>query len=325
MKQERIDILLATHNGEIFLETLVASVMAQGDRDFRLRVFDDGSTDATVGVLENLQRGYPGRLEIVQRAEKARGPVFAYSRLLQRSNADYVMFCDQDDVWRTDKVARSMQRMERLEAVHGRNTPILIHTDLAVVDANLKTIDSSFAVQQRLDPRRVEINRLLVKNVVTGCTVTINRALRRLLGDIPSEARMHDWWIALVASLFGVIDYIAKPTVQYRQHSTNAVGAGPINPKTILRRARQLPNLRNDLEGTFLQAGVLLSRYGDRMSACDRRLCQTFVSLPDNSAGVRMTRAVANRFFSHGWWRNLGWMLILSGMLGRLPRIPYAD
>ncbi|GAB6905562.1 putative Glycosyl transferase family 2 [Desulfosarcina cetonica] len=322
MHDGRVDILLATHNGAHFLDDIVVSIVAQRYPSFAILVRDDGSVDSTLNRLASLCQAFPDRIRVVERDVRSRGPVQSYARLLDQSTADYVMLCDQDDVWLESKIERSMRRMRQLEAAYGKQTPILVHSDLKVVDERLVPICDSFVASQGLNPRCVDLNRLLVKNVVTGCTMTFNRSLKIMVGEIPGEARMHDWWIALVAALFGVVDFIEQPTVLYRQHGRNHVGARPLNGKSILTWMGQWPQLADDFRKTLCQTEVLLCRYGEAMTANDRRLCQTFLSLPSETAAGRITTVLSHRFFSHGLWRTMGLMAIIATMARRfsLPR-----
>jgi len=70
-----------------------------------------------------------------------------------------------------------------------------------------------------------KFNRVITQNYVTGCAMLINRSLLKMSLPIPSEAIMHDWWIALIASAYGKTFQIYQPLVKYRQHGTNEVGA----------------------------------------------------------------------------------------------------
>ena len=89
------------------------------------------------------------------------------------------MFCDQDDVWLPSRIEKPLERMKKLEDSLGPDTPILVHTDLAVVDEDLRPLGPSFWKYGRIDPRSGDnLGRLLVRNVVTGCATTINRAWR---------------------------------------------------------------------------------------------------------------------------------------------------
>jgi hypothetical protein len=124
----------------------------------------------------------------------------------ENSDAKYFMFCDQDDVWNQDKVELTLQKMYEMEKLY-KNTPILVHTDLEVVDENLHTINPSFMKLQNLDEKKNRLNNLLIQNTITGCTVMINRDLAKLCLPMSSNAIVHDWWVGLVAGYFGKIVY----------------------------------------------------------------------------------------------------------------------
>ena len=134
------------------------------------------------------------------------------------------MFCDQDDVWLPEKVALTIAKMQQIEA-NQINRPALVHTDLRVVDQNLDVQSESMMATQSLDPQP-SFSRLLVQNSITGCTMMVNHALKkRVVQSDDRLTRMHDWWLALIASGFGVIGYVTQPTILYRQHGNNTVGA----------------------------------------------------------------------------------------------------
>ena len=180
-----------------------------------------------------------------------------FGELLEDSDADYMALCDQDDVWLPGRIAKPLERVRAVEREQGAATPILAHTDLAVVDENLDTIAPSFWAYRHLDPYRgSELNRLLVQNVVTGCTTIINRALARLACPIPESIPMHDWWLALVASAFGRIETVPEATVLYRQHGNNSVGAICHDWRYVLRLTREvLFRRRNNVSSTGPTAG----------------------------------------------------------------------
>jgi glycosyltransferase involved in cell wall biosynthesis len=221
-----IDILLATFQGGAFLSEQLDSLFAQTCQDFRIVVRDDGSTDDTMAILQKYAAHRPGRIEVLPPDGQRLGASGSFARLLGVSQAPYRMFCDQDDVWMSDKVAVSLTAMHDLERDKGSHTPLLVSTDLKVVNEELQVISDSFWGYQRIHPERLKrLSRVLVQNFATGCTVMLNRALADLALPIPAEAIMHDWWLALVASRFGKAQPLARATVLYRQHGRNDVGA----------------------------------------------------------------------------------------------------
>lgn len=220
-------IVLATYNGAPWLEAQVRSLQAQDHPGWRLLARDDGSTDGTPALLAGLAREEP-RLTVLD-APGRLGVVGNFGALLEaarRAGADRVFLCDQDDEWRPDKLSRALALMEELEERHGRAAPLLVHSDLEVVDEALRPLHPSFLAFQGLrhevrDPLRV----LLVQNFVTGCASALNRALLELALPIPQGCIMHDWWVAQCAAACGVIGFLPDAAVRYRQHGANQIGA----------------------------------------------------------------------------------------------------
>ncbi|MEI6100951.1 MAG: glycosyltransferase family 2 protein, partial [Eubacteriales bacterium] len=219
-----VDILLATHNSEKYLAELLDSLVGQTYKDIRIIVSDDASTDGTPAILRKYAKN--NRYFTILENEMPLGgakPNFFW--LMGHSTGEYILFADYDDVCQFDKVADTLKIMQEAEAKYGKNMPVLAHTDLEVVDEELNTIAPSMMRSQRLSKTFVELNRLLVQNYVTGCSVMINRALldRVRFGSL-GPIVMHDWWVALVASAFGKIVFLDKPTIKYRQHADNQIG-----------------------------------------------------------------------------------------------------
>jgi len=336
----RIDILLATYNGEAYLAEQVASIMTQSYPYFRLIVRDDGSKDRTPRILKGLAAKYPERMEVIADGDGNLGVQKNFNRLLAASHAPYVMFSDQDDVWLPTKIEATFRRLLALERDHGVETPLLVHSDLEVVDRELMRMDASFWHYQHLCPRRgLTLNRLLVQNVVTGCTMMVNRALLVRGMPIPAEAAMHDWWLALVAAAFGRIGYLRETTIRYRQHSHNSLGAKRWSAGQFIRqgwaRERQRliergifsgvlggllgmvgtghpkDNVARSIESNHRQAHCFLERYGDDLPPRVGNVVRDFCAI--RRAGFLRTRYIVlkNGFYKIGLLRNLGWLVRL--------------
>ncbi|WP_253726505.1 glycosyltransferase family 2 protein [Latilactobacillus curvatus] len=220
---KKIAILLSTYNGERFLEEQIESIIKQSNQQWTLYIRDDGSTDKTLDILGRYQAD--DRIQWINENKPQNLRVIgSFLKLLESAEADYYMFCDQDDVWLSDKVQVTLNKMLTLEA-ENKQQPILVHTDLRIVDQDLKATSESMIKTQNLDPQP-SFGRLLVQNSITGCTMMINQNLKdRCVGLDFTKIRMHDWWFALVASAFGTIGYVPQATILYRQHGDNEVGA----------------------------------------------------------------------------------------------------
>lgn len=314
-----VDILLATYNGARYLPALLASLDAQTFTEFRVLISDDGSSDGTDSILRNWASFASVRqvriLEFPTRAGGARGN---FARLLASSDADYVLFADQDDVWHPTKLARTVDALRHLEAQHGAHTPCLAFCDLRVVADDLTVIHPSLRAFQELDMTAgLRPPHLLMENVVTGCAMGINAAARQLALPVPDTAIMHDWWLALCCAFTGQIAVIADALIDYRQHAGNDVGA-----RHWSLSQRLLARLRRGTGGTaapygdflalrFFQAEALQHQIGPTLPESQRCLLAAFAGLRRQSWIARRRTALKSAFGPVDLRKRIGFLLRL--------------
>ena len=132
-----IDILLSTYNGKRFLEKQLDSILAQTYTEWRLLIRDDTSSDSTRAILEKYQQLNPQKIILFpNNINKNIGVIKSFENLLECSNKEYIMFCDQDDIWLPNKIEVTLNTMKDLEAKHSTQTPIAVHSDLTLIDEN---------------------------------------------------------------------------------------------------------------------------------------------------------------------------------------------
>lgn len=226
---KEVCVLLATYNGERFLAEQLESIMHQSLKPERVLVSDDGSSDRTWDILEQWQQKYPDIISIYKNSTGHHGHVGNFAHLCElakETDCQYFLFSDQDDVWQNEKIEEQLNRCLQQERSAGASSPILVHSDLAVVGENLEEIAPSFFKYQGL-PSALDLDfpKFLIQNNVTGCASLINRTLLELGTPLSKEVMVHDWWFALVAKAEGSIAFIDKPLIKYRQHGGNAIGA----------------------------------------------------------------------------------------------------
>lgn len=282
-----IDVICSVLNGEEFLSEFLDSMQRQTHRDWRLWMRDDGSSDASVDIMRARAAG-DARIHLIHIGGPRLGIAGAYGWLLERVRRDarYVMTADADDIWLPDKMERTLETMRQTEGVSSPETPILVHTDLIVVDEHLNVIHESFWTLTSFDPEPATLRRQIVRNLVAAPTLMLNAALCELIGATPSVARYQDYWFGLVAAALGRIVTLREATVLYRQHSRNSVGAGDSRmsfsrlPAIVANSLRHRDKFRDDLSHSAAQAQELLDRYGDRLSSSDRQLLGAFAMMP---------------------------------------------
>ncbi|MEO1602832.1 MAG: glycosyltransferase, partial [Pseudomonadota bacterium] len=184
-----IDILLATYNGEAGLPAQLASLEAQSHTAWRLIARDDGSTDGTVDLLRAFSERHPEQVEIVEDTLGNLRTLRNFATLLGRSESPYCVFCDQDDVWDTDKLAVAFDAMEGLEARYGEDAPLMAVTDRRLTDPDGTVLAPSFWRNQGVHPNAVDPRfGFFVYPCAAGSSMLMNAALRALAQPIPDTA-----------------------------------------------------------------------------------------------------------------------------------------
>ena len=308
-----IDIILPTFNGCKYLEEQLNSIISQTkDNSWKLLIRDDKSQDLTKETIYKYQNKYPHNLLFINDANQNSGVVLNISYILEYSKSNYILFSDQDDIWLSHKIEITLNKMLQIEKEYGKETPILIHTDLQVVDRNLNLINPSFQKYQNLDPHPKKLlPRLLVQNFVTGCTMMINKPLKELITTIPPEAIMHDWWIALIAATMGKIAYINEPTVLYRQHQNNTIGANNWGINYILSKAKNVDKIKNTIQKTIIQAKKFREIYQDKLSLEQIQIIDTYIDIPNKSCLLRKYLMLKNGYYQAGKLKNLGFFIFI--------------
>jgi glycosyltransferase involved in cell wall biosynthesis len=298
-----LNICLATYNGEKFLWNFYSSLKQQTYTNWSLIVRDDLSTDSTPLITKRfLSEGAP-HVATIESGRSSAGTVENFSVLLCHSTANYVMLADQDDIWYPDKILDSLTMIRALEMdTTSGIRPAVVFTDLHVVDETLTLLHPSYFDKQGMRSlRRPTFRRLLTQNVAPGCTMIVNRELLNRALPIPHNAVMHDWWLMLVASLFGVISCLDKPTMAYRQHGNNQVGARGFRPAFLFR---SMFVYRCHIRRAEAQAAELVDQYRESMTATDLSSAEGFANLPNLPPMIRQLSALRHRLFKAGWIRN---------------------
>jgi len=220
----RVAVLLAAYQGARFLPAQLQSLAEQTYPDWALYWRDDGSSDATPALLGAFRArpshaicDAPGRLG-------AAGNFFHLLRAaLAEPDMAYFAFCDQDDVWHADKLARAVARLGGLPAAR----PALYCARAILVDAALRPLGETPRLR-----RAPGFPAALTQNIAIGCTIVLNRAAAELVAaSRPPAETLHDWWsYLLVSAAGGAVLADPAPVLAYRQHRENAIGARPSLP-----------------------------------------------------------------------------------------------
>lgn len=231
---KKVAVLICTYNGGRFLREQLDSLINQTHKNWSIYVSDDGSKDATLGILKEYQNRL-GEEKLVILQGPHQGFAKNFLSLVKNRNivADYFAFSDQDDIWFEDKLTRSIQQIP--EAL---DRPCLYCSRTKLVNINLEPVGFS-----PLFKKRPCFENSLVQSIAGANTMLINNAARNLMcriaDDVPVVA--HDW-IAylLVTGCGGTVFYDTLPTLHYRQHDGNLIGANADLRNQVLRICKML-------------------------------------------------------------------------------------
>ncbi len=302
----------------------IDSILTQDYPSVRILARDDGSTDRTVAILEEYVTRLPGQFTLLPRSTATGSAKLNFKALMQASRSDYTCCADQDDVWLPQKISRSMTAMATLEKQYGTKVPLLVFSDLQVVDHALRPLHASFWTHQGIDPAGINfLRRLLTQNVVTGCTTLLNGSLRRLAATVPQDAYMHDWWVALVVCAFGRAIFLPAPSVRYRQHDGNVLGAIRHGRHNLLPRLRFHDLRRAQWDTSQRQAEAMLRVFAKELSTDSRRLLEAYLRCGTSpNRLIRVSTLLRHRFFLNGLRPNLAMLWYLWDLEAALRSAP---
>ncbi len=307
-----VAVVMTTYNGEKYVGEQITSILSSSYQDFEIFIYDDGSKDQTLSILQEYERQYPEKIHVTQN-EINLGVTANFLYALSRTTMDYIMFCDQDDVWNSNKIALTLKRMRHMEAQIGKDKPLAVFTDACIVDQELNSISPSFFASEHLDPGKIDLPHILMENKLIGCTVMTNAALRKILQsstNLPKLARFHDWWVALIAAAFGKIGFVHESTLLYRQHGGNVVGGRGFYAY-VKNRLATFKEQKQALLGLQQQAKEFLTLYKDMLSDENRKVLKAFSEL-DSMSFVKKRRVLIHYgFMKSGLFRNIALFLLI--------------
>ena len=335
-----VHIACSARNAGRYLDELMESLVGQTYADWALWIRDDGSSDDTWSRIEQWRVREP-RIAWCERGEESLGSARGFGRVFAQLplDATAIATADADDVWMVHRLERTLavlmertaedggerqrtaedggERQRTAEDGGGRRRTaeragsVLVHSDLTVVDSELRVLAPSFWRSEGIDPADCSVRSLVIQNVAVGPTLLFNGALLAELREIPAEAKHQDWWIALVAAATGRLVAVAEPTVWYRQHGANTAGARTAGAWSRAARAYSVrERVARELDATARQAGALAARYGDRLYPADLRAVQGLASIASLTGWKRRAAIARWRWHApHGLVRNLGVVL----------------
>lgn len=209
-----ISVCIATYNGERYIKEQLDSILCQLSDGDEIIISDDSSNDRTAEIIKS----FDSDIIVLLENQTFRSPIFNFENTLKHAKNDFIFLSDQDDIWEENKVGTIMKHLQHND---------LVLSDASLIDAEGQEINASFFALNGSAPG---LFKNLVKNSYIGCTMAFNRKILERALPFPENTPMHDWWIGLIAEMFGKVYFCEEPLVRYRRHDANASASAEKSP-----------------------------------------------------------------------------------------------
>lgn len=285
-----VDILMATYNGGRYLRNQLLSLQQQTYKDWTLWVRDDGSTDNTMHILRKFA-GSDSRIKIIEEGSGGRlGPGRNFLGLTRYSTADYVIFCDQDDIWLEKKLEILIDFAEKNFVA---DIPCLVYCD-AYGYSDTEGIITIDGVSRN---HAKSLREFLFFNAgYQGCSMLFNQRLCRMAAEYRADYfYMHDDVVSLLAHSFGRVYFLPKKLMLYRQHAYNITGNISPSPCSYLRRVFD-KNLYVLSAMHYKEKESFFNAYKDGLDDKARQLFAAYLAFPKKKLCNRLLLVIRHKF-----------------------------
>ena len=307
----KINIVMSTYNGEQFLAEQIDSIQQQTFKDWQLLIRDDGSSDQTPEIIKSFVAQDPRIVFINEHDRENFGVIKNFFTLIKHDKADYYFFSDQDDVWLEDK----LETMLAAARQYPDQLPLMVYTDLCVVDQNLQVMNQSM-IRSQSHHANTELVQELTENTVTGGVAMINHALAERWRTLDNII-MHDWYLAVLATAIGKLVHIDQPGELYRQHDNNVLGARTFTkrlktwlsgPSKMLEKYWWLIHASQAQADKILQENEL----GDEQEAVIRN----YIALERLPLSQRIRVLLQYKYAKNKWFHTMIFRLLIMTRIG---------
>jgi glycosyltransferase involved in cell wall biosynthesis len=266
----RLAVLMATYNGEKYLEEQIESILSQKTKfEFDLIIRDDGSKDGTREILKKY--GQEGKIIFIEGNNIGAAKGFI-SMLKQAVGYDYYAFSDQDDVWNENKLQNGVDAIKEVDG------PALYCSNCELVDAELNSIGRN---THRSRPSYTLESILCLASCAQGCTSVFNKELARIIqeNEVPDVFIMHDSLVTCLCGLIGgTIIYDEEPSMKYRMHGNNVFGmvSARQNLGNVVKDRLSEITQKREIS-MYDQADSLLRTYKAYIPEGNQRLCKVVI------------------------------------------------
>nr|WP_315156795.1 glycosyltransferase [uncultured Flavobacterium sp.] len=219
----KLSVAMCTYNGEKFIKSQIYSILSQTIPVDEIIICDDGSNDKTLEILAQIQEQNPNKISLFKNPINL-GSSKNFEKSIALCSGDYIFLADQDDIWKTDKVKKTLAVFDQNPKAEG----VFSNADLIDKDDNLissLTIwDTVFFLEKDL-PKPIDFFNVVSKNgnIVTGATLCIRNNVKDFITSFEDDV-LHDEKIATLLILRESLYYSTENLISYRIHDKQQVG-----------------------------------------------------------------------------------------------------
>ncbi|MBV7271529.1 glycosyltransferase [Clostridium sp. PL3] len=216
---KKVLILLSVYDGELYLREQIESLLQQENVLIDIFIRDDKSKDKSMNIINDIMSKNVN-IKLISDGKNL-GACGSFMELLKKCpcDFDYYAFCDQDDVWKPDKIYSAIEKMDSDSVL----CPKIYCSAAYVTDSSLNVI---YVLNGHLN--KLDIYKSIADNRTVGCTTVFNKELlfkyRETVQYIKNELAMHDQWLYLLCAVSGKVYFDNRPYIYYRQHGNNTLG-----------------------------------------------------------------------------------------------------
>jgi len=247
MPLPNVSVVIATYNGEKYIQDQLCSILNQIDESTEIIISDNGSTDNTLQIINRFK---DHRIKLVYNHDK-KGSTYNFEHAILQASGEIIFLSDQDDVWLENKFKTCLEWLKKYDVVV---------TNCKIVDDNLNILHESYF---HLNKSGKGIVKNLVRNSYVGCCMAVKRKVLKTAIPFPNgiaKYYMHDVWIGFVTGLFFKSYFVDTPLLLYRRHQGTLSVAGKTSPfnlwEKINFRWQIIKNFRLLLYRYFIRKNV---------------------------------------------------------------------
>jgi rhamnosyltransferase len=292
-----IDILMATFNGELYIDAQIGSILSQSYKDWTLYISDDGSSDSTPEIIKKYANLDERIIICPSSNKKPVGAALNFLGLLNFSKSQYVCFADQDDIWFDNKLQILLSEIQDYEKLNTANYPILVYgRGYHLYAENTECYISGMTNNN--NPKSLN-EFLLLNGGIQGCSIIFNHSLLKVAQMYSVKVAMHDHFVSLIAFTFGQVARVDSPLMLYRHHKKNvtmSIGGGFFS-KVI----SHLSGKRFLIEETHFEATkYFFKTFEDHISLNNHLIYSNYIDIPGSLKHQRMLSIIKNNFKVNG-------------------------